>query len=84
MHTAPPKGLSQLWLGQNWIKKGESSWCSHKKKTSMSQSEILNFPVVLLKSVALGVSLIFGSCYMHKAASENTRAPPGFTHIEVG
>jgi len=50
----------------------------------MSQSETLSFPVVLLKPVALGGSLIFSSCYMHRVAFKNTRAPPDFTHIEVG
>lgn len=69
-----------------WLKtvpqKEESLWCSHKKKNSLSQSEILNSPVVLLKPEALGASLIIGSCYTHRAVFKNKRAAPDFTHIK--
>lgn len=50
----------------------------------MSQSEILNFPVLLLKPVVLGVSLIFGRCYTGRAVFRKIRAPSDFTHVEVG
>lgn len=48
----------------------------------MTQSEIPNFPVFLLKPMPLGVRLVFDSCYMNRSRFKNARAPTDLSHTK--